>query len=309
MFFNKIISILSKYILTTVFLSFIFFSSCKKDSCKKDSEVQENLITPDGYQLLLRDEFDSFDSNHWSKGLKNDVDDQIRMIWNQHTGGENLLNDNYAGYLQDENTYVENGYLFLQNRKETVQGTDPIGTFEYTTGWINSLHKINFNGTQKGIYLEVKAKFPTGDKVWPAIWLIDDSENRSWPPEIDIWEYFGKFFNTNRSDEMYMRYIYGTWNNKEDHSSVIEDFQYIYNASSQWHIYGFNWTDSTMKWYIDQNLVHTKTNGIEIPSIDWPDKPMCLVINNGLLNVVDEGNTIFPNTLLLDYIRLFETID
>ena len=309
MFFNKIISILSKYILTTVFLSFIFFSSCKKDSCKKDSEVQENLITPDGYQLLLRDEFDSFDSNHWSKGLKNDVDDQIRMIWNQHTGGENLLNDNYAGYLQDENTYVENGYLFLQNRKETVQGTDPIGTFEYTTGWINSLHKINFNGTQKGIYLEVKAKFPTGDKVWPAIWLIDDSENRTWPPEIDIWEYFGKFFNTNRSDEMYMRYIYGTWNNKEDHSSVIEDFQYIYNASSQWHIYGFNWTDSTMKWYIDQNLVHTKTNGIEIPSIDWPDKPMCLVINNGLLNVVDEGNTIFPNTLLLDYIRLFETID
>ena len=309
MFFNKIISILSKYILTTVFLSFIFFSSCKKDSCKKDSEVQENLITPDGYQLLLRDEFDSFDSNHWSKGLKNDVDDQIRMIWNQHTGGENLLNDNYAGYLQDENTYVENGYLFLQNRKETVQGTDPIGTFEYTTGWINSLHKINFNGTQKGIYLEVKAKFPTGDKVWPAIWLIDDSENRSWPPEIDIWEYFGKFFNTNRSDEMYMRYIYGTWNNKEDHSSVIEDFQYIYNASSQWHIYGFNWNDSTMKWYIDQNLVHTKTNGIEIPSIDWPDKPMCLVINNGLLNVVDEGNTIFPNTLLLDYIRIFEIID
>ena len=306
MILNKKISILSKYILIfgSVFLSFILFSSCKKDS-----EVQENLITPDGYRLLLRDEFDSFDSNHWSKGLKNDVDDQIRMIWNQHTGGENLLNDNYAGYLQDENTYVENGYLFLQNRKETVQGTDPIGTFEYTTGWINSLHKINFNGTQKGIYLEVKAKFPTGDKVWPAIWLIDDSENRTWPPEIDIWEYFGKFFNTNRSDEMYMRYIYGTWNNKEDHSSVIEDFQSIYNASSQWHIYGFNWNDSTMKWYIDQNLVHTKTNGIEIPSMDWPDKPMCLVINNGLLNVVDEGNTIFPNTLLLDYIRIFEIID
>ena len=258
---------------------------------------------------MIRDEFDSFDSNHWSKGLKNDVDEQIRMIWNQHTGGENLLNDNYAGYIKDENTYVENGYLFLQNRKETVQGTDPVGTFEYTTGWVNSLHKINFNGTQKSIYIEVKAKFPTGDKVWPAIWLIDDSENRTWPPEIDIWEYFGKFFNTNRNDEMYMRYIYGTWNNKEDHSYVIEDFQSIYNASSQWHIYGFNWTDSTMKWYIDQDLVHTKTNGLDIPSADWPDKPMCLVINNGLLNVVDEGNTIFPNTLLLDYIRIFETIN
>ena len=306
MFNNKIIPAKSKNILI---FCYVFFSFILLFSCKKDSEVEEDLISPDGYQLLIRDEFDSFDSNHWSKGLKNDVDEQIRMIWNQHTGGENLLNDNYAGYIKDENTYVENGYLFLQNRKETVQGTDPVGTFEYTTGWINSLHKINFNGTQKSIYIEVKAKFPTGDKVWPAIWLIDDSENRTWPPEIDIWEYFGKFFNTNRNDEMYMRYIYGTWNNKEDHSYFIEDFQSIYNASSQWHIYGFNWTDSTMKWYIDQDLVHTKTNGLDIPSADWPDKPMCLVINNGLLNVVDEGNTIFPNTLLLDYIRIFETIN
>ena len=306
MFCNKITPLRSKnvWIFWTVFFSFIICSSCDKDS-----EIEEDLIAPDGYQLLVRDEFESFDSTHWSKGLKNDVDEQIRMMWNQHTGGENLLNDNYAGYILDENTFVENGYLFLQNRKETVQGIDPVGTFDYTTGWINSLHKITFNGTQKGIYLEVKAKFPIGDKVWPAIWLIDDSENRTWPPEIDIWEYFGKFFNTNRKDEMYMRYIYGTWNNKEDHSSVIEDFQTIYNASNQWHIYGFYWTDSTMNWYIDQDLVHTKTNGLEIPSDDWPDKPMCLVINNGLLNVVDEGNTIFPNTLLLDYVRIFETIN
>ena len=122
-------------------------------------------------------------------------------------------------------------------------------------------------------------------------------------------EFKCKFINKNRKDEMYMRYIYGTWNNKEDHSSVIEDFQTIYNASSQWHIYGFYWTDCTMNWYIDQDLVHTKTNGEEIPSDDWPDKPMSLVINNGLLNVVDEGNTISPNTLLLDYVRIFETIN
>ena len=306
MLFYKIKLVKSKniWIFWTVFFSLIICSSCDKDS-----EIEEDLIAPDGYQLLVRDEFESFDSTHWSKGLKNDVDEQIRMMWNQHTGGENLLNDNYAGYILDENTFVENGYLFLQNRKETIQGIDPVCTFDYTTGWINSLHKINFNGTQKGIYLEVKAKFPIGDKVWPAIWLIDDSENRTWPPEIDIWEYFGKFFNTNRKDEMYMRYIYGTWNNKEDHSSVIEDFQTIYNASNQWHIYGFYWTDSTMNWYIDQDLVHTKTNGVEVPSDDWPDKPMCLVINNGLLNVVDEGNTIFPNTLLLDYVRIFETIN
>ena len=64
-----------------------------------------------------------------------------------------------------------------------------------------------------------------------------------------------------------------------------------------------------MRWYIDQNLVHVKTRGTDISTADWPDKPMCFVINNGLLNVVDEGNTTFPNSLILDYIRVFEEID
>ena len=61
-----------------------------------------------------------------------------------------------------------------------------------------------------------------------------------------------------------------------------------------------------MKWYIDGQLVHEKNKEIEIASIDWPDKTMCLVINNGLLNVVAEGNTIFPNALILDYIKVYE---
>ena len=72
-------------------------------------------------------------------------------------------------------------FFILENRKENIQGTNPIGDFEYSTGWINSLQKINFNGTEKGIYIEIKAKFPKGNKVWPAIWLIDDSENRVGP--------------------------------------------------------------------------------------------------------------------------------
>lgn len=293
-----------------IFIFFtVFYSTIICISCNKNPDVSVDIDTPNGYNLLLRDEFEFFDSTHWSKGLKNDINDQIRMMWNQNTGGEHLLNDNYAGYIIDENTFVQNGYLFLKNEKENIQGTDPIGNFEYTTGWINSLHKINFNGTQKNIHIEIKAKFPEGDKVWPAIWLIDDSENRTWPPEIDIWEYFGKFFNTNRSDEMYMRFIYGTWNNKMDHSHVISDFNSIHNSSVDWHTYGFNWTDSTMKWYIDDDLVHVKNIDIEIPSNDWPDKPMCLVINNGLLNVVAEGNTNFPNYLILDYIRIFEEAD
>jgi hypothetical protein len=29
-------------------------------------------------------------------------------------------------------------------------------------------------------------------------------------------------------------------------------------------------------------------------------------MNNGLMRVVDEGNTIFPNSLVIDYLRVYE---
>ena len=61
-----------------------------------------------------------------------------------------------------------------------------------------------------------------------------------------------------------------------------------------------------MKWYIDGVLVHTKTKGVEVPETDWPDQPMCMVINNGLMRVVEEGNTAFPNYLILDYFKVYE---
>lgn len=300
----------TKHILVFFLVGIII--TCKGSDISETDSSSENETTsptsyvPQHYTLRLVDHFDFFDPNNWSKGLMHDTDHSIRMIWNKNTGGENLLNDHYAGYLLDDNVYTKNGLLYLENRKQTVNGTNPIGEFDYSTGWINALQKINFNGTNKGVYIELRAKFPSGDKVWPAIWLIDDSTNRGWPPEIDIWEYFGRFFNTNRTDLMYMRYIYGLWNDKRDHSTAIEGFQAKYDATNQFHIYGFHWTESSMKWYIDGQLVHEKNKEIEIASIDWPDKTMCLVINNGLLNVVAEGNTIFPNALILDYIKVYE---
>jgi len=105
---------------------------------------------------------------------------------------------------------------------------------------------------------------------------------------------------------MYMLFIYGKWNHKKDHSIPINNFQTTYNASNEWHIYGFQWTNEKMSWFIDGEKVHTKTKGVEVPNEDWPNKPMCLVINNGLLNAVAEGDTVFPNSLILDYLEIYQ---
>jgi beta-glucanase (GH16 family) len=103
-----------------------------------------------------------------------------------------------------------------------------------------------------------------------------------------------------------MRFIYGLWNDKKDHSFTLNNFQSTYNSSNKFHVFGFNWTENNMKWYIDGELVHTKNKGSDIPNEDWPNKSMCIVMNNGLMRVVDEGNTIFPNSLIIDYLRVYE---
>ena len=294
----------------------IFFFSAPMLLSSQNSEPVEAVLiepepqgsehfVPDNYVLTFSDDFSFFNSDNWSKGLTHDTDPDVKMIWNKTSGGKYLLNDNYAGYLLDKNVYAKNGALHLDNVKEEIQGVDPARTFDYSTGWINSLQKVNFNGTERAVYLEVKAKFPKGPKVWPAIWLVDDSENRGWPPEIDIWEYFGRFFNTKHTDQMYMRYIYGKWNDKHDHSVPINEFHDTYNAAETWHVYGYQWTNNEMKWFIDGKLIHSKSRGVEVPSADWPNVPMCLVINNGLLTVVDEGATSFPNSLVLDYLKIY----
>lgn len=64
-----------------------------------------------------------------------------------------------------------------------------------------------------------------------------------------------------------------------------------------------------MTWFIDSDEVHSKTKAIEVSSEYWPNKTMCLIINNGLLTVVEEGNTSFPNALILDYLKVYEVKD
>ena len=73
-----------------------------------------------GFDLVVIDDFNSFDRSKWSKGLTHDTNPNIRMIWNKQTGGQNLLNDKYAGYILDANTYTSNGQLYLANKKESI---------------------------------------------------------------------------------------------------------------------------------------------------------------------------------------------
>lgn len=114
---------------------------------------------PQGYVKVWEDTFDGSSLNmaNWTIGLRDPGTGHMVP----GAIGQYLLNTSYAGYITSEDVWVSNSSLYLQNQRRTFQGTSPAGTYNYTTGWIMSMHKVHFN---KG-YLEMRAQFPSGDKV------------------------------------------------------------------------------------------------------------------------------------------------
>jgi len=212
-----------------------------------------------------------------------------------------LLNTNYDGYIRDQDSFIQNGKLMLANEEHTanpIQGVFPNGTYNHSSGWVNSMRKRFFNGSNKSVYLEFKATFPEGPKVWPAIWLV--TETPVWPPEIDIWEYFGVFFNPAWGvDEMHFRNIWGHYTNTVSHNTYVP-WHSVFTGDD---VLGWLWTGVEMKWYVNGVELEAKFRGQEIPDSAWPNQDFSLILNNGLMSevnaslVVNGVGTTFPNYL------------
>ncbi|HKK75102.1 MAG TPA: glycoside hydrolase family 16 protein [Saprospiraceae bacterium] len=262
---------------------------CTPQAPKEATSAKAEILGKEGFSLTWQDHFDEFNSEYWTIGLRDTTSgDEV-----PGAAGRYLLNDRYDAYYTEEDVFIEDGSLVLQNQKRRIQGADPVGTFEYTSGWVMSMHKVSFT---EG-YLEVRAQFPPGDKVWPAIWLIP--EDLTWCPEWDLFEYFG--YREGRYDRMGMHFCYAAYPNQQWSDYYIEGFDEQYDADA-WHTYGFVWTTDYAAWYIDgQQVRYLSSEGIS----DWPAKDMYIVLNNGTRTESPDERTQWPNALRVDYIELY----
>ena len=259
-------------------------------------QKREARHVPAGYSFVWADHFDGSVLNeaNWFVGMRDpDTGDTIAGA-----DGDYLLNKKYAGYVTKEDSFVQEGSLILRNQKRSYAGDSPVGAFEYTSGWVMSMHRVHFN---KG-YMEVRAKFPTGDKVWPAIWLV--AEDLIWGPEWDLWEYFGDRKGVG-SDIMGMHLMTGLWGKVKWNSDWLFGFDAQYDSDA-WHIFGWEWTDDVATWWIDGNVVRTlRRDETKKPSA-WPDESMYIVLNNGVRTLSPDETAVWPNDLEIDYIEVYQ---
>lgn len=182
-------------------------------------------------------------------------------------------------YYCPKNVLVEKGNLVIRAKREDYEN------HKYTSGRIETKDKLDF------LYgrIEIRAKYPAGNGLFSAIWLLPSKENF---PEIDILEVLGE--NTGK--------IWVVNHYKKDGESLRSYNIFIIDKPDEYHIYSLDWKENELNWYVDKELIHTTKKGI-------PQQQMYLIINlaiGGIWPVPPDDTTPFPADLLIDYIKIYE---
>ena len=252
-------------------------------SASQDPEPSESL------RLVWKDEFDG-DRLDYSK-------------WNIEVnafGGGNHELQIYTDRL--ENVRVADGCLVLEARRDNVgiSGTSR----EYSSGRVRTKNRGDW------LYgrVDVRAKLPSGQGIWPAIWMLPtDDRYGGWARsgEIDIMELRGQAPNT----VLGTLHHGGAWpENKHSGAPSILDSG---TFADDFHVFSVDWREGKIDWLIDGESVQTQTQW----SSDGGDFPapfdqkfhllLNLAVGGGFVGPPDD-TTQFPCRMTIDYVRVYE---
>jgi hypothetical protein len=119
--------------------------------------------------------------------------------------------------------------------------------------------------------VEVRAQLPTGNWLWPAIWMLPQgSIYGTWPlsGEIDIMESRGNppSYSAGGNNHFGSTLHWGTLWNTDMYSHTMQGYTDNSNTlTSQWHIYGLKWTSTGLYTYIDNDSNRVLTVNMSLP--------------------------------------------
>ncbi len=205
--------------------------------------------------------------------------------------------NNELQWYQADNVEVAGGVLTITARAE------PAGGRAYTSARIRTLGKGDWTYGR----VDVRARLPLGRGLWPAIWMLP-SEDRygTWAAsgEIDIVELVG-----HEPDRVHGTLHYGG----EWPDNVYTGAPFVLPAGTfadRFHVFTLEWEEGQIRWYVDGEHYQTQT---EWRSSGGPfpapfDQPFHLVLNvavGGNWPGYPDARTVFPQSMVVDYVRVF----
>lgn len=202
-----------------------------------------------------------------------------------------------------ENSYVSDGTLKIRAIKEQYSFNG--STKSYTSARLNSKFAFTFGR------VEVRAKLPAAAGTWPAIWTLGANCNETgsyfvgqygsgqWPGcgEIDIMEQTGWDKNKIVSHFHWGDRNTGEYKNVGGTASVA-------NAAGEFHVYSMEWTSSSIKTFVDGELIYMLPNSSEKPY----DHPHYLLLNIAMGGNLGGSisNDFQESSMEIDYVKVFQ---
>lgn len=259
-----------------------------------------------GMNLIWQDEFNgsSLDMSKWSYETGYYISNDPNS-W----GWGNAELQHYTTSTQ--NVFIEDGKLnirALNDPKSFPQ--DPNRYAQYSSGKINTKDHFTFQYGR----VDIRAKLPTGNGVWPAFWMLpEDSVYGAWAAsgEIDIMEAKGRLPGTTSGAVHFggqwpvNRYIAGEYHFPEGQT-----------FANDYHVYSMIWEEDNIKWYVDGKFFF-KVSREQWYSVAAPnnpnapfDQPFYLIMNLAIGGHFDGGlapdPSDIPATMQVDYVRVYK---
>lgn len=247
----------------------------------------QNAIEERAWNLVWEDNFDGTagvlpDSNNW--------------VFDIGTGWGNAQLEFDTD--RPENASLDGeGNLAIVARRESYSGS------AFTSARITTAGKFDYT---YGRY-EARIKMPWGPGMWPAFWLLGSNISEvSWPQcgEIDVMEYRGQEPNLIHGSVHGPGYSGG--------NAVTKSFGFADDRfDTEFHIFAVEWGEDFIDYFVDDQL-YFRVQPDDVQG-DWVyDHDFHIILNlavGGNYVGFPTDQTQFPQTMLVDYVKVYEQVN
>ena len=232
----------------------------------------------------------------WSDEFDNNILDPANWGYDLGDGCPNVCGwgNNEIIWYQEENATVGDDFLTIEAREESAGG------YSYTSSRIKTQGKQSFQYGR----VDIRAKLPYSQGVWPALWMLGENITTvGWPScgEIDVMELIGGGNNDS------VTHGTGHWNNN-GHNYMGGSYSLANGIfADQFHVFSIIWDANQIQWFVDDNLFYTLD--ITDPTRTEFHNPFFFIFNiaiGGNWPGYPDATSVFPQTMVVDYIRVFQ---
>ena len=194
---------------------------------------------------------------------------------------------------------LENDSLVITARNEVSNGKN------YTSARLHTRDRFAFRYGR----VEARIRLPAGQGIWPAFWLLpQDNVYGRWAAsgEIDIMEAVNLGVAGNNTVHGTIHYGGATPGNLYSGGEYLVPM----DATSNFHEYAIEWDPTEIRWYVD-DVLYSMKDAWSSTGADYPapfDQHFYILLNvavGGNWPGSPDASTVFPETMEVDYVRVY----